>query len=264
MKPYYKTDSCALYQCDNLELMKFLPDNYIDLIYCDILYNTGKKFEDYNDNLGTPQEAVLWYEPRIIEMKRIIKETGIICLQMDYRLSHYLKVKMDDILGYNNFINEIIWCYRGGGVSKKSFAKKHDTILVYSKNNKKYDFNIQYAEYSDASKKLITDRKGERIDGSKIDLERGCHMNDWWSDINALQTWSAERLGYDTQKPNALIKRLIDAFAGENKIVADFFMGSGVTGEVSLETKNKFIGCDIGQKACEISQKRIESWVKTQ
>ena len=78
IKPYFKTENLEIYQCDNLELLQELPDNYIDLIYCDILYNTGRKFADYDDNLGSPLEAVEWYKPRLINMKRILKRTGSI------------------------------------------------------------------------------------------------------------------------------------------------------------------------------------------
>jgi DNA modification methylase len=249
IQSFYENKSSKIYNCDNLNLMQQLPNNHIDLIYCDVLYNTGRKFKDYDDDLGTPQEAILWYKPRLIEMKRILKEGGTIHIHCDYRLVHYIKVKMDEIFGYNNFINEVIWCYRGGGVSKKSFAKKHDSILIYAKNIKLSTYNVQYSEYSDASKKLINDRDGERIDGSKINLERGCHMNDWWTDINALQTWSPERLKYDTQKPKNLIKRLLDSFSNKNDLIADFFMGSGTTAEVALEQGRKFIGCDISERA---------------
>ena len=103
-----------IYCMDNLELLKQLPDESIDLIYCDILYNTGKKFRDYDDRLGMPQEAMEWYRPRLIEMKRILKNTGSIYLQCDYRLVHYLKVYMDELFGVKNFRNEIIWKKRNG------------------------------------------------------------------------------------------------------------------------------------------------------
>ena len=123
-----------LYCMDNLELLKTLPSESIDLIYCDVLYNTGKKFKDYDDNLGTPQEAMEWYKPRLIEMKRVLKNTGSIYLQCDCRLVHYLKIEMDNILGMNNFRNEIIWKCGLGGSGNREFAKKHDNILFYSKS----------------------------------------------------------------------------------------------------------------------------------
>ena len=239
MNPYYETENCQLYQCDNLELLKQLPDNYIDLIYCDILYNTGRKFKDYDDNLGTSQEAILWYEPRLIEMKRILKETGSIYIQMDYRLAHYIKIAMDNVFGYNNFINEIIWKYGLGGSSKRTFAKKHDTILFYAKSQD-YIFNLQFEEST--SNKM----KGKMK-----------KMIDVW-DIPNINNMAKERLGYDTQKPVKILNNIIQASSNENDIVADFFMGSGTTGEAALELCRKFIGCDIGDEACQITKERIE------
>ena len=128
------TELNKVYCMDNLELLKQMDDNSVDLIYCDILYNTGRKFKDYDDNLGTPQQAMEWYRPRLIEMKRVLKDTGSIYLQCDYRLIHYLKIEMDNIFKVENFINEIIWKYGLGGSGKKSFSKKHDNILFYSKS----------------------------------------------------------------------------------------------------------------------------------
>ena len=117
-----------LFCMDNLELMKQIPDNYIDLIYCDILYNTGRKFKDYDDNLGSTTDAIEWYKPRLIEMKRILKDTGNIYLHMDYRLVHYMKVEMDRVFDEKNFRNEIIWSYRTSGYRKNIF-KKNMTIF---------------------------------------------------------------------------------------------------------------------------------------
>ena len=120
-----------IYCMDNLELLKQLPDESISLIYCDILYNTGKKFRDFDDKLGTPQEAMEWYRPRLVEMKRVLKDTGSIYIQCDYRLVHYLKVEMDNIFGLNNFRNEIRWYYKAPSrTSTKKLANKHDNILL--------------------------------------------------------------------------------------------------------------------------------------
>jgi len=236
---YYKTDNCAIYHCDNLELLKKLPVNYIDLIYCDILYNTGRKFADYDDNLGTPQEAIDWYKPRILEMQRVLKNSGSIYIHCDYRLVHYLKVLMDEIFGYNNFINEIIWKYGLGGSGKKSFSKKHDNILFYTKG-KDYTFNLQFEEAT--SNKM----KGQMK-----------KMIDVW-DIPNINNMAKERIGYGTQKPAELLYNIISASSNEGDIVADFFMGSGTTAEQAIELKRRFIGCDINENACKITKERLE------
>ena len=126
-----------IYCMDNLELLKQLPNESISLIYCDILYNTGKKFKDYDDRLGTPQEAMEWYKPRLIEMKRVLKNTGSIYLQCDYRLIHYLKVEMDNIFGIDRFKNEIIWHYKRWTGKSNKYQSLHDNILFYTKTNTK-------------------------------------------------------------------------------------------------------------------------------
>lgn len=224
---------------DNLELLKQMDDNSVDLIYCDILYNTGRKFKDYDDNLGTPQQAMKWYRPRLIEMKRVLKDTGSIYLQCDYRLIHYLKIEMDNIFKVENFINEIIWKYGLGGSGKKSFSKKHDNILFYSKS-KDYIFNIQYEDAT--SNKL-----------------KGCKkkMIDVW-DIANINNMAKERIGYDTQKPKELLQRIIKASSNKNDVIADFFVGSGTSLVVAKELGRNYIGCDINQRAVDITNKRLE------
>ena len=227
-----------VYCMDNLELLKQMEDSSVDLIYCDILYNTGKKFKDYDDRLGTPQDAMEWYRPRLIEMKRILKETGSIYLQCDYRLVHYLKVEMDNIFRIDNFINEIIWKYGLGGSGNKSFSKKHDNILFYSKSNI-YTYNIQYEDAT--SNKL-----------------KGCKkkMMDVW-DIPTINNMAKERVGYDTQKPKTLLERIIKASSNENDVVADFFCGSGTSLVVAKELGRQYIGCDINPRAVEITNDRL-------
>lgn len=257
MIPYYKTDNCSLYQCDNLELMKILPDNYIDLIYCDILYNTGRKFKDYNDNLGTPQQAIEWYEPRLFEMRRILKENGSIYIHADFRLIHYMKVKMDEIFGFDYFINEIIWHYDQGARSKSMFGRKHDNILYYSKS-RKYTFNVNnILEPFSSGMTRWRYQKGGQINK---EMPKGKVPSDVWN-IN-FNTMSSERLGYDTQKPKQLLEKIIKASSNENDIIADFFMGSATTGDVALKLNRKFIGCDIGDNACKISKERLDKYNK--
>jgi len=252
---YYKNNNARIYQCDNLELLKQLPDNYIDLIYCDILYNTGRKFKDFMDNLGTTQEAIEWYKPRLEHIKRVLKDIGSIYLHCDWRLAHYLKVEMDKIFGENNFINEIIWKYKSGGASKKKLSNKHDNIYLYSKYKNKYTYNLlKEKSYNRGFKPY--NFKG--IEEFKDDIG-------WYTLINAQDVWeidmvgrtSKERVNYDTQKPKKLLERIINTSSNKNDIVADFFMGSGTTGETAIQLGRKFIGCDINEKACEITKERI-------
>jgi DNA modification methylase len=247
---------------DNLELLKQIDDNSVDLIYCDILYNTGRNFEDYNDNLGSPQQAIEWYRPRLIEMKRVLKDTGTIYLQCDYRLVHYLKVEMDSIFRVNNFRNDIIWCYTSAGNYKKDFPKKHDNILRYTKSNN-FIFNadsvrIPYKEESikRASRKVIG---VDRMKFNEIKLnEKGKIPEDWWVDINITSHYPYQNVGYDTQKPKKLLERIIKASSNKNDVVADFFVGSGTSLVVAKELGRKYIGCDINQRAVDITNKRLE------
>ena len=252
-----KTDRYWIEQQDNLEFMKLIPDNKIDLIYCDILYGTGRKFSDYQDLKPKKEIIDEFYIPRIKEMKRVLKDTGSIYLQMDTAIPHWIRCIMDDIFGYENFLNELIWCYKSGGASNKYFSKKHDIILLYKKS-KKYIFNL--------SKEKSYTMKGGNKNVIYYQDERGYYtivnMKDWFNDIGILSTASNERNGYQTQKPKALIERIIKASSNENDIVADFFMGSGTTCEVSLELGRRFIGCDINPRAIEITHERIKKYDK--
>ncbi len=228
---------------DNIELLKQLPDNYIDLIYCDILYGTGRNFGNYQDLKCDRKIIEDHYLPRLIEMKRVLKDTGSIYLQMDTRINHWVRCLMDDIFGYDRFLNEISWGYNWGGVAKNKYPKKHDIILFYSKT-KHYTYNIQYETYKTKDKRWHNNEIGKSI-------------RDIWDDIPIINTMSNERLGYDTQKPKALIERIIKASSNENDIVADFYMGSGTSMVVAKELNRQFIGCDISQKAVDITNQRL-------
>lgn len=247
-----------VYCIDNLELLKQMDDKTVDLIYCDILYNTGKKFKDYDDKLGTPQEAIEWYSPRLVEIKRILKDTGFVLLQMDYRLSHYIKVTMDNILGVNNFINEIIWYYKSpSGTSKNKLANKHDTILVYSKtNNYKINIDELREDYSENTKQQAI--KGN-ISFNRITKlnPKGKTPTDVW-EMPTLNSQAKERVGYDTQKPKQLIQKIIKGFSNKGDVIADFFCGSGTSMVVAKELGRQYIGCDINPRAIEITNKRLD------
>lgn len=245
------------YCMDNLELMKQIPDSYIDLIYCDILYNTGRKFRDFDDDLGTTQQAIEWYRPRIIEMKRILKDTGQIYLHMDFRLSHYMKILLDEVFGEKNFINEIIWAYRTGGVSKRYFQRKHDNILRYSKTDK-YTHNPLFEKsYTKFTCPDTPSQQKFNLQKDENGVYRNVHMRDVWN-IDIIYNKDKQAVGYNTQKPKELLERIIKASSNEGDTVADFFCGSGTTGVVAKELGRNYIMCDINPKAIEISEQRLK------
>jgi len=228
-------------QCDNLELMVEILDNTIDLIYCDILYGTGKKYKEYKDLKPEYKIIEKHYIPRIKEMYRILKNTGSIYLQMDWRINHWIRCIMDDVFGYDRFLNEIVWLYGAGGGDSKFFRRTHDNILLYSKTDS-YTFNKQKNCY-------------------------GSNLQDWWN-IKGIQDKSGifqiddEYHIYSTQKPKALLERIIKASSNEDDLVADFYMGSGTTAEVCFDLNRNFIGCDINEKAIKISKRRHEIIIK--
>lgn len=284
-----------VYCMDNLELLKQLPDESIDLIYCDILYNTGKKFKDYDDNLGTPQEAIEWYRPRLIEMKRILKDTGNLIIQCDWHLNAYIRVFLDELYGYKNFKGEITWKRSNDAGSGKANAKRipncTDTIFWYAKTEE-YTFHLPKVPYDEKLlkrfklddndgkgfyywadlrhyseerlNKLIENNEVKQRNSGKYsykrylkDVDTNKTLLNIWDDINRVSGVSKESVPYDTQKPKALLERIIKAFSNEGDVVADFFCGSGTSLVVAKELNRKYIGCDINPKAIEITEKRL-------
>lgn len=252
--------------CDNLELMAEIKDNTIDLIYCDILYGTGRKFKDYQDLKPIRSEIEKHYIPRIKEMHRILKPSGSIYLQMDTRINHWMRCIMDDIFGYQNFQNEIVWCYNTGGKQKEKFATKHDVIIFYSKSNIKTFHNVGIIRDTGVKSfggKIGVDENGRKYQDKKHKdkyyryyIDEPKNAEDWWADFNNLHSQSKERNGYDTQKPKALIERIIKASSNEGDLVADFYSGSFTTAEVCKDLKRNFIGCDINPNCFEKAKER--------
>ncbi len=180
---------------------------------------------------------------RLLEMHRVLKPTGSIYLHCDHTANAYIRMAMDAIFGGRNFRNEIVWCYRGGGVPSTAFARKHDTIFYYAKGPKAVHHR-QYTPYSTASTKLVSKRGGISIDGKERDLERGAAMPDWWADMNSLQTWSPERTGSPDQKPLALYERIIKASSNESDIVLDPFAGCATTIIAARKLGRRWVGID--------------------
>jgi len=237
---------------DNLELMAEMQDNTVDLIYCDILYGTGRNFGDYQDLKPKREVIEEHYIPRIKEMHRILKDTGSIYLQMDYRIVHWLRCILDDVFGYDNFRNEIIWAYRWGSRHRNKWNNKHDTILFYSKS-KEWTFNSddvreEYSKNSIMSK----DKKYNKSYNEKGALPRDI------INLEIINSMSTEKTGYNTQKPKKLIEKFIKASSNEGDLVADFYAGSFTTAEVCKDLNRNFIGCDVSEKAVAIGLERTK------
>ncbi len=242
------------YCMDNLELMKQIDDNSIDLIYSDILYGTGKKFKDYQDLKPDRKVIEEFYIPRIKEMQRILKDTGSIYLQMDYRIVHWIRQIMDDVFGYENFQNEIIWNYSTGGATSERYANKHDNILFYSKSSN-YKFYAERIKEKRTEKSL---KRAKNPNGARITQDNEYKLpTDVWQ-ISALNPMSKERIGYDTQKPLELMEKIIKASSNEGNIIADFFMGSGSFLVKAKELNRKYVGCDINTRAVELTNERLK------
>ncbi len=246
-----------VFHMDNLELLKQLPNDSMDLIYSDILYATGKDFKDYKDLVYNKQTVEEFYFPRIKEMHRILKDNGTLILQMDYRISHWLRCICDEYFGYKNCANVIEWSYSSGGSSKKKLSQKNDTLIVYAKNVTKQTFNPM------KQKSYNRDFKPYRFkDVEEYQDEYGLwytmvNMKCIWDDIPMVGRTSSERNGYQTQKPLKLMDRIIQLYSNENDLVADFFMGSGSFLVSAKNLNRRYIGCDIGEKAYKITKERL-------
>ena len=186
-------------------------------------------------------------------MYRVLSTMGILYLQCDSRINHWVRLICDDIFTYRNFRREIVWCYKSGGISKTDFPQKHDYIIKYSKSLN-YTYNPELKPYSQKTlDRGLTSCKGDY----KLNKE-GTPILDWWDDITPLLSPTCyERVGYQTQKPKALLERIIKSSSKEGDVVADFFCGSGTTGVVAKELGRNYIMCDINPKAIEISEKRL-------
>ena len=192
---------------------------------------------------------------RLLMMKDLLADDGLMWVHLDWHSSHYIKLVLDELMGAGNFVNEIVWCYKSGGSGKKHFARKHDTILVYSKT-KAYHINVP------TEKSYNRDYRAYRFKGVKeYQDEKGWYtlvnMKDVWN-IDMVGRTSAERTGYATQKPLELARRIIEASTEEGDLVGDFFCGSGSVLEASYELGRVFAGCDSEDLAAAMSRKRLK------
>lgn len=219
-----------------------------------------KSFEEtmYGDIWDKKEAYLNWMYENLLAIKSVMSDTASIYVHLDWHIGHYVKILMDEIFGEDNFINDIVWGYKTGGTSKTCFAKKHDNIYFYSKT-KTYNFNVQSYKSYQAKKYNYNEKYPELWDEDTQQWYHNSVCRDVWEDIQVIGTEAdkSERVDYATQKPEALLERIIKASSNEGMIVADFFGGSGVTATVANKLGRKFITCDVGVNSIQTIRDRL-------
>ncbi|MCL4449258.1 MAG: site-specific DNA-methyltransferase [Actinobacteria bacterium] len=259
---------------DNGDILPKIQDESFQLVYIDPPFNTGKLQQrrllktdcsPEGDRVGfsgrtytTKEESSMCYKdsfncyvefiaPRIAQAQRLLSLDGTLYFHIDYREAHYCKILLDEIFGRECFLNEIIWAYDYGAKPKRRWPAKHDTILVYVKDPKHYYFDqnaIDRIPYMAPG--LVTPEKANR---GKVPTDV------WWHTI--VGTNSAEKTGYPTQKPEGILRRIIQASSAPDGWVLDFFAGSGTTGVVAQQLNRHFVLIDNNVQAFEIIKRRL-------
>ena len=259
--------------CDSISFSKFLLSKglagKISTIYMDPPFLSGS---DYSARLSGPGGKSISHhaysdrwtndEEGYIRMlcsalwgaKSLVSPQGSVFLHLDWHFVHYMKICMDEIFGRENFINEIIWQYKSGGSSKKHFARKHDTILMYGSSKD---------HYFDIPKEKSYNRGMKPYHFKGVDEYED--ENGWYTLVNMKDVWaidmvgrtSSERTGYATQKPEALLDRIIRCSSAEGDICADLFCGSGTLPVCAARSGRRFFACDTGRLAISITKKRL-------
>ncbi len=297
---FAKADYNLLFHGDNKEILSSLLVSgfrgKIDLIYIDPPFDSGADYvrkvklrglsngnENGNGNgkitgeghtlIEQAQYEDIWandnylqfmYE-RLILLRELLSEKGSIYLHCDWHKSHHLRFLLDEVFGDENFVNEIVWNYKSGGVSNRYFAKKHDSIIVYSKTQN-YIFNVS------KEKSYNREYKMYNFVGVEEFLDTKPHFAEnygWYTLVNTKDTWSfdmvgrtsKERMDYPTQKPEALLKRIIKASSNEGSIVLDCFCGSGTTAAVAEKLGRRWIMADLNKGAIQTTIKRLQGIV---
>lgn len=261
---------------DNLAVISTLPDESFRLIYIDPPFNTGRTqrrqalttqrstegtrvgfggnnydtikgvLYSYDDRFADYWEFL---EPRLQEAWRLLDDRGTLYLHLDYREVHYAKVALDALFGRDSFLNEIIWAYDYGARATKKWPSKHDTILVYVKNPKNYYFNNEEVDREPyMAPGLVTAEKAAR---GKLPTDV------WWHTI--VSPTGKEKTGYATQKPEGILRRIVQASSQPGDWVLDFFAGSGTTGAVAQALKRRVVLVEQNPAAIEIITNRLSN-----
>ena len=260
----YSGPDGILYLSDAEHVLGQMEPASVDMIYIDPPFFSNRIIRhpprthpgdaSFNDQWDSMAAYVSWLSGLLRLSYRALSDTGSIFVHLDWHACHYIKVEMDSIFGYENFINEIIWFYKTGGAGRRSFSRKHDNILFYSKGTK-------YRFTRGTEKSYLKYKYGF----SNIDIkkdENGYYtevlQRDVW-DIPALRGNQPENTHYPTQKPESVVERMVKATTCEGSTVADFFCGSGTLPAVAARTGRRWIACDSSPQAFDVSRKRLSA-----
>lgn len=263
---------------DNLCVMAALLPQYegkINLIYADPPFFTNRKYparigrgedsrkpaewqmvDGYHDHWDGLDTYLDFLYPRLAIMHRLLAPNGTLYLHLDWHADSYARLLLDEIFGADHLLNEIIWTYHGPSPIRRAFNRKHDTILAYVKSGE-YVFNVDAIREPYHENTVKTFNASPKAGFGKIpDLERGKVPEDWWY-FPVIARLHNERTGYPTQKPVALLERIILASSNPGELVADFFCGSGTTPFVASKYGRAFIACDETFRALHTTRSRL-------
>jgi site-specific DNA-methyltransferase (adenine-specific) len=266
----------TVFHADNLDVLPTLPDGAFTVIYLDPPFNTGRPQtrQTTTSVRGEPGAGTVtgfkgrtyqrikgdlmrygdefddyweFLEPRLMHAWRLLADDGTLYLHLDYREAHYAKVLLDALFGRASFINEIIWAYDYGGKSKRHWPTKHDTILMYVKDPKRYFFDSAAVDREPyMAPGLVTPEQAAR---GKLPTDV------WWHTI--VSPTGREKTGYPTQKPAGVLRRMLRASSRPGDWVLDFFAGSGTTGAVAAELDRRFVLIDESPEAIRVMRDRL-------
>ncbi len=264
----------AVYHTDNLMFLEQMADAMVDLVYIDPPFNTGKTQrrltlktvrDEAGDRIGfggqryrselqgetsyadAYEDYLAFLAPRLEHARRVLKESGSLYLHIDYREAHGCKLLLDRIFGRDNFLNEIIWAYDYGGRPRDRWPSKHDTIFFYAKRAGSHLFNLDEIERIPyMAPGLVGPEKAAR---GKLPTDP------WWHTL--VSPTGKEKLGYPTQKPLGILRRIVTASSPRGGVVLDFFAGSGTTGAAALAEGRRFELVDDHPEAIAVMRKRF-------
>jgi DNA modification methylase len=315
----------VIYCGDNLDVLpKYVDPDSVDLIYIDPPFNTSRKYEvfwgeaverrAFDDRYGDAMAYLDWMRPRLVQLYRVLKTTGSFYYHCDWHASHYIKVELDRLFGFNSFQGEIMWRRSYSHNDPRRYGANSDSILFYTKSNR-WTWHRQYTphdpdyvkenyRYVDengrryrlgdltASKpggdtqyewrgmrpyrgrywayskekmeqmeregRIVYRRTGMPVYKRYLDEMPGVPLQTFWADIPPVHATGKERLGWPTQKPLALLERIVAASSNEGDVVLDAFCGCGTTLEAAAKLKRRWIGIDFSPTACRVMVKRLQ------